>query len=150
MQSTVVGRIASTLVLAAVVPSGIACIGLPLSLMLSPQSGAVGLFASLFYSPIVAVPIAILLGFPMLLALAAFWRLGLPECALAGAVCAVPGVYLVCNFMGSGTPGAPSLGRVPAGELAMIAAAGAIYGSVFWAMYWLLARHRRIVPSDRQ
>ena len=113
MQATVVGRIASTLVLAVVVPPGIACIGLPLSLMLLPQSAAVGLFAALFYSPFVSVPIAVLLGFPTLLALAKFWRLGLPECALAGAACAIPGVYLVFNLMAPGMPGAPGLGEAP-------------------------------------
>ena len=150
MQATVVGRIASTLVLAVVVPPGIACIGLPLSLMLFPQSAGVGLFAALFYSPFVSVPIAVLLGFPTLLALAKFWRLGLPECALAGAACAIPGVYLVFNLMAPGMPGAPGLGKLPDGELALIAAAGAVYGSVFWAMYWVRAGRRRVIPSERQ
>jgi hypothetical protein len=150
MQATVVGRIASTLVLAAGAPSGIACIGLPLSLMMFPKSAAVGLFAALFYSPIVSVPIAVLLGFPTLLVLAKFWRLGLPECALAGAACAIPGVYLVFNSMAPGMPGAPGLGKLPDSEVALIAAAGAVYGSVFWAIYWVRERYRRVNPGERQ
>jgi hypothetical protein len=150
MQATVVGRIASTLVLAVVVPPAIACIGLPLSLMLFPQSTAVGIFAALFYSPFVSVPIAVLLGFPTLLGLAKFWHLGLLECALAGGACAIPGVYLVFNLMTPGMPGAPGLGKLPDSELALIAAAGAVYGSVFWAMYWVPAGHRHVIPSERQ
>jgi len=134
MQASVVGRVASALVLAAVLPFGIACVGMPLVLIVFPQSAAVGLFATLLFSPIVAVPIAVLLGFPTLVALTRFWRLGLPECALAGAACAIPGVYLVCKLIAPGLPGAPSLGRIPDGELAMIAAAGAVYGGVFWVM----------------
>ena len=150
MQSTVVRRIASALVLAAVMPFGIACIGLPLSLILFAQSAAVGPFTTLLFSPLVAVPIALLLGFPTLVALARFWRLGLAECALAGAACAIPGVYLVCNLMAPDFPEASSLGRIPNGELAVIAAAGAVYGGAFWAMFWVRARRPRLVASGRQ
>jgi len=150
MQATVVGRIASALILAAVTPFAIACIGLPLALMLFPRSAAVGLFATLSFSPIVTVPIALLLGFPTMIALARFWRLGLAECALVGAASAIPGVFLVCTLIAPGSPVAPGLARIPDSELAMIAAAGAAYGSVFWVMYRVRAWRAHVLASERR
>ncbi len=136
---TPVGHIASSLILAIMAPWAAAFIGLPVSLMLSPNSTTVGVFASLLFSPIVTAPISILIGFPILIGLSKFWRLGFVQCMLAGAGCSIPGMYIMAALLARVLPRGLSLGH---DELRLYLLAGAAFGGLFWAAYRLTSSRR--------
>jgi hypothetical protein len=148
VQALPVRHAAAMLVVATLAPHVLAWIGLPLALILAPGSAWVAVFLTFLFSPLFALPIALCLGLPALVALSRFSRLGLGHCVVAGSACGVLGMFVVGVALRSWRFDGTLSSVLSNGDVAWFAGMGAVIGGLFRALH-RYAQSRAVFEVDR-
>ena len=139
---------AAMLVVATLAPHVLAWIGLPLALLLAPGSAWVAVFLTFLFSPLFALPIALCLGLPAVVALSRFARLGLGRCVVAGAACGVLGMFVVGVALRPWRFDGTLSSVLSNGDVAWFAGMGAVIGGLFRALH-RYAQPRAVFDVDK-
>jgi hypothetical protein len=136
------------LVVATLAPHVLAWIGLPLALLLAPGSAWVAVFLKFLFSPLFALPIALCLGLPAVVALSRFARLELGRCVVAGAACGVLGMFVVGVALRPWRFDGTLSSVLSNGDVAWFAGMGAVIGGLFRALH-RYAQSRAVFDVDK-